>query len=431
MKKKVQVFFFKEGLKKFIYIKMEQLQDSFSIIEKEFVSKLLNLCKENFEEATKILTFLKDNKTTSQQQLYLIQLLETFGNKINKTVILNTWKQSNQIFADMYMKLKKISSTYNINEIKENNELKIMREICLYILWNIISHPKIIKYRQININSLYQILKRKCYRFNINVNILFEKMQSFLEQCGFQKENNNNNNNNNWYYHFIEYNAQLLWLWECYEKWIYQQPIYKTRINIPKTTCMLLNGKWKEYVMLFDYEYRRIILMNKNNLKIKTLTSWKSKKIIIGIECSYSIEFNSFQVILKGLYSLEYREPLNPYSMTLRQGLQYFKQQLQVRSQSILGEDELVIFECAFDKCEPQIPLNINEDEEVHWKINYKFMTSYKHSISIERIDIPKSIPIEDIIISSNRKPKFNPLLYECDIHKLKIIQINIQAKMN
>ncbi|ETN98201.1 hypothetical protein RFI_39313 [Reticulomyxa filosa] len=48
--------------------------------------------------------------------------------------------------------------------MEENNELKIMREMCLYILWDIISHPKLLN----NTNSFYQILKRKCYRFNVN-----------------------------------------------------------------------------------------------------------------------------------------------------------------------------------------------------------------------------------------------------------------------
>jgi len=34
---------------------------------------------------------------------------------------------------------------------------------------------------------------------------------------------------------------------------------------------MLKNGKWKEYVSVFDYEHRRIVLWNKEETKIESL----------------------------------------------------------------------------------------------------------------------------------------------------------------
>ncbi|ETN98166.1 hypothetical protein RFI_39348, partial [Reticulomyxa filosa] len=55
-------------------------------------------------------------------------------------------------------------------------------------------------------------------------------------------------------------------------------------------------------------------------------------------------------------------------------------------------------------------------------------MVPYKRTISIERNNLPKSVPNQDIVISS--KTKFNPLLYECDIHKLKIIQDTVNVKL-
>ncbi|ETO08390.1 hypothetical protein RFI_28996 [Reticulomyxa filosa] len=45
---------------------------------------------------------------------------------------------------------------------------------------------------------------------------------------------------------------------------------------------------------------------------------------------------------------------------------------------------------------------------------------------NIERIDLPKHVEFGDFSLS-NEKIKFNPLLYECDIHKTKIINDNVQ----
>ncbi|ETO00274.1 hypothetical protein RFI_37173, partial [Reticulomyxa filosa] len=54
-----------------------------------------------------------------------------------------------------------------------------------------------------------------------------------------------------------------------------------------------------------------------------------------------------------------------------------------------------------------------------------------KRTISIERNNLLKNVPIQDIIISSNQKSKFNPLLYECDLYKLKIIKDTIHKLLH
>ncbi|ETN98069.1 hypothetical protein RFI_39453 [Reticulomyxa filosa] len=55
-------------------------------------------------------------------------------------------------------------------------------------------------------------------------------------------------------------------------------------------------------------------------------------------------------------------------------------------------------------------------------------MVPYKRTIGIERSDLPKSGPFQDI--SLNQKTKFNPLLYECDLLKLKMIEDTTSVKM-
>ncbi|ETN99049.1 hypothetical protein RFI_38438, partial [Reticulomyxa filosa] len=65
---------------------------------------------------------------------------------------------------------------------------------------------------------------------------------------------------------------------------------------------------------------------------------------------------------------------------------------------------------------------------QVHWEIISAFMVPYKRTIGIERSNLPKSGQFQDI--SLNQKTKFNPLLYECDIYKLKIIEDTINIKV-
>ncbi|ETN97982.1 hypothetical protein RFI_39540, partial [Reticulomyxa filosa] len=99
---------------------------------------------------------------------------------------------------------------------QEENEIKIIREICLYILWNILKYPKHIKYRQIHKQALYSYLFQKCHILGADFEKIFIDMEELLQYYGFKKENDDN-----WYYHI-----QLLHLWECYRSMIYLQPMY-------------------------------------------------------------------------------------------------------------------------------------------------------------------------------------------------------------
>ncbi|ETO04646.1 hypothetical protein RFI_32750 [Reticulomyxa filosa] len=205
---------------------MEQLQNIFSTIEKEIVSKVWYLCEGNLDERLQ----------------YLVQLLEEFSDKIDKTIILMIWKQRHQIYWETYIDLIELSS-YGANKIEEKSELKIIREMCLYILWNILSYPTVIKYRQINTISLLHILKCKCRLLNASVDQIFMEMEDFFKKCGFQKEKDEN-----WYY---PNRIQLLLLWECYQTWICLQPMYRYHL------FML------EYVLFMNDK------MYTNNLKMK------------------------------------------------------------------------------------------------------------------------------------------------------------------
>ncbi|ETO33261.1 hypothetical protein RFI_03846, partial [Reticulomyxa filosa] len=136
----------------FFLSQMEQLQEAFSTIEKEIIFNIWLSC------------FI-----TPQQQQNLMNLLKTFGNKMDKTTILKTWRNCNQIYVDTREKLEDICATSNLNESKEENEFKILKEMCLHILWNILKYPRHIKYHQINKQALYNNLLSKCHMLGVNV----------------------------------------------------------------------------------------------------------------------------------------------------------------------------------------------------------------------------------------------------------------------
>ncbi|ETO16835.1 hypothetical protein RFI_20502, partial [Reticulomyxa filosa] len=262
---------------------------------------------------------------------------------------------------------------------------------------------------------------------------------------------------------------------------------------------MLSNGKREDYEVAFDYEHRTIMLFDKNKLKIKLLQIGNPNKL--SLEFNVSIQwYNHIDInqthakwaclilnhtwhfytlniddrddlsnfisvnkaktykylyqlsIIKYKLSIIYRdkiihkEPLNPYSITFKQGIQHFKDKLQIRDHFMFGADELILFECEFDKCKPAISPKMNDLDvllhdiykhlphypiiQVHWEINGWFMVPYKRTTGIEKNYLPKNIPFQDIIISSNQETKFNPLPYECDLHKLKIIQDTVNTKL-
>ncbi|ETN99656.1 hypothetical protein RFI_37814, partial [Reticulomyxa filosa] len=160
-------------------------------------------------------------------------------------------------------------------------------------------------------------------------------------------------------------------------------------------------------------------------------------------------EFNSFHVIWKDNYNRTHKGPLNPYSITFKQGVQYIKNKLQMIDHFIFGRNELILLECEFDKYKPAISSKISKMNDsdvllhdiykhlphypiiqVYWEIKGLFMVSYKRTIGIERNNLPKSDELSIEFTPLNQKTKFNPLLYECDIHKIKIIQDAVNIKM-
>ncbi|ETO30754.1 hypothetical protein RFI_06368 [Reticulomyxa filosa] len=409
-----------------------------------------------------------------------MDLLVKFGTRINKTIILKSWMECNQIYWKTVMKLGAICATTNIYEltfdaykfvwyrIEEKIELKIKREICLHILWNILKYPKNMKYQQISTKSLYDNLKWKCYQLDANIDEIFEDMKCNLREFGFEQSNDD------WYY--PKSGIQLLKLWECYKKWINEQIIY----GMVKRVCMLKKGKWKDYEILFDYQHRSILLLNTNKDKLKTeilqvgnpkrlslefnvhirwyndfnaVDTTHSKWTCLVLNHSWHFrsaeyfdrkrltnfcsEFNSFSVIWKDC-TIMFKEPLDPFFITLKRGMQQLENKMQIYKQFTFGTDELIFFKYELDKCEPGIPANIGEETLLHdiykhlphypilqvrWEVIGAFMVSYKYTIGIDRINLAQNVNLDTEFYPSMTKPKFNPLLYECDVRKLKAIE--------
>ncbi|ETO34246.1 hypothetical protein RFI_02848, partial [Reticulomyxa filosa] len=150
-------------------------------------------------------------------------------------------------------------------------------------------------------------------------------------------------------------------------------------------------------------------------------------------------EFNSFNILWKDDYTRTHKEPLNPYLTTLKQGVQHFKEKLKQIEHFIKGTDELIHFKYELDNIRLY---NDNEDILLHdiykyvpnypniqifWKIKGHFMVPYKRLINIEK-GLLKGPDIE--FEQPNEKSKFNPLLYECDVQKLKIMQSILRFKL-
>ncbi|ETO36785.1 hypothetical protein RFI_00277 [Reticulomyxa filosa] len=198
---------------------LAQLQQAFPNIAEEVVLKAWEKCNENVDMTKDILTWLIENTTTLQQQQYLMELFIHFGGGFEKTTILQTWKNFNQIFIDTFEKLEEICATSNLNELKEENEFKIIREMCLHLLWNILKYPKHIKYRQIHKQALYNCLSKKCSALGADFERVFVTMENELQIIGFKK-----GNDDNWYYQYDH--SQLLHLWKYYQKVIFDQVMY-------------------------------------------------------------------------------------------------------------------------------------------------------------------------------------------------------------
>ncbi|ETN98514.1 hypothetical protein RFI_38978 [Reticulomyxa filosa] len=101
----------------------------------------------------------------------------------------------------------------------KENELKIIREICLHILWNILKYTKHIKYRQIHKQALYNYLSKKCHTLGADFERVLVDIEWHLQYWGFKK-----GYDGNWYYQYN--NIQFLYLWNCYRSVINHQTMY-------------------------------------------------------------------------------------------------------------------------------------------------------------------------------------------------------------
>ncbi|ETO11050.1 hypothetical protein RFI_26327 [Reticulomyxa filosa] len=134
-----------------------------------------------------------------------------------------------------------------------------------------------------------------------------------------------------------------------------------------------------------------------------------------------------------------HKESLNPYSITLKQGLQRIKDKLQIAGNAMNGTEEIIVFDYSFDKFQPPIQANINVDDmllhdiykhllnfpnvQVYWEIEGEFMVLDKHIIDVRESKIRHVVHLDDVLTPRIEKPKFNPFFYTCDLHKFKSIQ--------
>ncbi|ETO02288.1 hypothetical protein RFI_35148 [Reticulomyxa filosa] len=163
------------------------LQQNFPQIEKEIILQAWNCCDEDIDGTNEILHCINDNRLITKStcpiiffsevifhndQKHSLLLLEDFGNRVNKTEILNLRKQFDQISYGTKSKLEKICFSRDINR----EELMIVRSIYLCILWN----PKVIKYRQISYHNLYKNLRPKCNQLCVN---FVETLDDINDEC--------------------------------------------------------------------------------------------------------------------------------------------------------------------------------------------------------------------------------------------------------
>ncbi|ETO35051.1 hypothetical protein RFI_02025 [Reticulomyxa filosa] len=64
--------------------------------------------------------------------------------------------------------------------------------------------------------------------------------------------------------------------------------------GVPKAISMLGNGKWSEYSIVFDYEHRRIVLLESKELKVKTLQvgNRKNLSLELNVDIKYYNDFS-------------------------------------------------------------------------------------------------------------------------------------------
>ncbi|ETO04945.1 hypothetical protein RFI_32451 [Reticulomyxa filosa] len=132
------------------------------------------------------------HRISLNQQNCLMVLLETFGNRIDKANINDMWFQCNQIFAKVRFELKEKCSNVDLNKLEEKHELKIEREMCLHVLWNLLYKPKSTKYHQIGNDTLIDNLKHKYNQSDADLMKMSKNMEQHFDTFGFQKQEDKN-----------------------------------------------------------------------------------------------------------------------------------------------------------------------------------------------------------------------------------------------
>ncbi|ETO36997.1 hypothetical protein RFI_00066 [Reticulomyxa filosa] len=206
----------------------QRLQKDFKNLDKEIIFQVWTWRKKDVDETVEILNFISKNSTSPEQQKILMQLLQIFGDCLSKEQILESWNASDRAFGDTTGKLVEMSFVMDINEIEEENDLKITREICLDVLWNLLNFPTKTKYRQIDNNALLRNLQDKCQKLNENIDDILADMTIYLQKIGFDK-----GNDGNWYFQ----NMNVEKLWKCYQSVINDQLMYCTVFQLFICIC--------------------------------------------------------------------------------------------------------------------------------------------------------------------------------------------------
>ncbi|ETO21561.1 hypothetical protein RFI_15643 [Reticulomyxa filosa] len=371
------------------------------------------------------------------------------------------------------------------NRMKEGKEEKIVRESCLFILANILKKPTKSKYRVVNHDILCKTLEQQCNEQGANYGGVVSIMETKLCEMGFQRDSSNVWRKNDvdmldlWerYYGLIK--TQKMYTFSFFFFFFRRYSLYKKRMGIPEVVCIKENdNSWKEYQIAFDYDHRQILLFNQKSepVGVRVLqvgdptnifefdinvlwenhfsevetnqTKWcglvlnkrwhfRMQDVIERDNFSnFCSEFNSFYVMWKNESKIYY-EALDPFKVTLKQGLERIKRKLQSKGKFEYGKNGVILYKCEFDKCQPQIPLNVSKDVLLYklyehikyfpqirpaWAIEYYSMVPLEHTVKIIRKELNDDFKV-DFSGQSVDKSQYNPLLYECDVGKLKKIE--------
>ncbi|ETO11058.1 hypothetical protein RFI_26319, partial [Reticulomyxa filosa] len=447
---------------------VEKLQEDFRDIERDILIRTWNHCEGDIDRAKRILTLISEEcdekfdhfvftyskkKNNSDFDIKLerplMSLIEKYGEWIDNRVIVETWRESKHEFTSAFQKLAIMSiSQFSMMEVGWEMVTTIGRETCIFMLWNILSHPKKVRYREISGDKFSNSLMQKCQRQGIDFGYVHQECIEYLYELGFQRETNGN-----WYLR-NPVNTLKLWKWLKY----FLNKHYQDYKSIFPTSSIrvLKNGKWENCEIVFDFNNRRLGLVkcdSKKQVLLETLQVGNPKKFSLEFhvdiewinDLSY-VEINEtkwYNVILNKCWSFGFHgsiiDTLNPYALTLKQALEKLKIKAQLHESTFSDGDELLGFHFHFDKCEPRIPEDVNEmllhdiykgynrypQMQVTWIINYYTMIPYERTISLCKYKALNDNKERDLTLTLtstlvNEKAQPNPFLCEYDEYTLQ-----------